>query len=265
MDYGYQLLRHVVQQVFGNLGAAARLTLAPMVIGAVILSAIVLGIVTPALRGGQGGGSTSPLIGPGASSPTEVGIVALAALIAILVWLVVYAWAAVSWHRFVLLEEHPRGFVPPFNSANLRLYTWALMRLALAVLGIVIVGGIVFSFIAAPMMAIGGGAIALVLLAGANIAVQWIVVRLGLIFPSAALGYYMRLGDSWAATKPVSSTILLPIIVIPLAFAILNFFVGLIPLLSLVLGLVLVWFQLLINLALLTTLYGNLIEGRRLN
>ena len=28
MDYGYQLLRHVVQQVFGNLGQAARLTLA---------------------------------------------------------------------------------------------------------------------------------------------------------------------------------------------------------------------------------------------
>jgi hypothetical protein len=28
MDYGYQLLRHVVQQVFGNLRPAAQLTLA---------------------------------------------------------------------------------------------------------------------------------------------------------------------------------------------------------------------------------------------
>ena len=37
MDYGYRMLRHVVAQVFGNLGQAARLTLVPTFLPLIIL------------------------------------------------------------------------------------------------------------------------------------------------------------------------------------------------------------------------------------
>jgi hypothetical protein len=93
----------------------------------------------------------------------------------------------------------------------------------------------------------------------------------------------MTIAESWAITRPVSGHILLPLIVIALG-------VGLIQQLILVvfgqgvppdafpgpdavtlslpgqlLNAILSWLQLLFNLALMTTLYGNLVEGRQLN
>ena len=48
MDYGYQVLRHIIQQVFGNLGPAARITILPIMLGYAVCAFIVF-----FLSGGQ--------------------------------------------------------------------------------------------------------------------------------------------------------------------------------------------------------------------
>jgi hypothetical protein len=95
----------------------------------------------------------------------------------------------------------------------------------------------------------------------------------------------MTIGESWAATRPVSSQILLPLIVIALAAGLINQAILLVlgqsvsvpdmfgvmqemrvlTLPGQIVSGVVSWLQVLVNLALMTTLYGNLIEGRQLN
>jgi hypothetical protein len=108
--------------------------------------------------------------------------------------------------------------------------------------------------------------------------------RIGLVLPAAAIGEKMTLSESWAATRPVSSQILLPLIVIALAVGLIGQVILLIfgqtvtvdmfgtmqeqVTLSVpgqIVNGIMSWLQILVNLALMTTLYGNLIEGRPLN
>jgi hypothetical protein len=115
--------------------------------------------------------------------------------------------------------------------------------------------------------------------------VSWMATRIGLILPAAALGERMTIGESWVATRPVSSQILLPLIVIALAAGLINQAILLVlgqsvsvpdmfgvmqemrvlTLPGQIVSGVVSWLQVLVNLALMTTLYGNLIEGRQLN
>jgi hypothetical protein len=147
------------------------------------------------------------------------------------------------------------------------------------------------------LAAIGGGlvvalvvgitqapALALVMGIGLVLGVSWVATRIGLVLPAAAIGERMTLSESWAATRPVSGQILLPLIVIALVVGLVGQVIVLVfgdtqtvefmgqtqeqLILSLpgqVLNGLVTWLQLLVNLALMTTLYGNLIEGRALN
>lgn len=267
MDYGYQLLRHVVQQVFGNLGAAARLTIVPIVLAYVVCGLILYALLGPLLfdmfdqQAALGGMPEDPF-GSEAAAAAFAGRFLLGFLICLPVFLTFYAWAAVGWHRFVLLEEYPSGFSSKWNWPTIRGYVWAIVRLALFVtlLGLVAVVaiGVLISIAPSP-------GFALFLTLGMSILFTWVVTRLGLILPSAALGTYMKIGESWSATGPISGAILLPIIVIPLTFFLINSLLGLVGVLGAFLTIVVIWLQTLVNLALMTTLYGNLIEGRQLN
>jgi hypothetical protein len=94
----------------------------------------------------------------------------------------------------------------------------------------------------------------------------------------------MTIRESWAATRPVASQILLPLIVIALVVGVIQQIILLLfgqsvtvdvfgvaqdqMVLSLpgqIVNGIVSWLQILVNLALMTTLYGNLIEGRQLN
>lgn len=115
MDYGYQLLRHVIAQVFGNLAQAARITVLPMVLAYALCGLILYALIGSSLYEVM---STEPVI-PGQPQPnpfgSDVEAIAVALnlflglLICIPVFLIFYSWAAVGWHRYVLLEEMPAG------------------------------------------------------------------------------------------------------------------------------------------------------------
>ncbi len=265
MDYGYQLLRHVVQQVLGNLGPAARITLVP-VLGGYALSAVIMMILVgptafEVIAAQNAGIAPEEVFGTGEALALGGGMI-IAVILVIITIMVTYAWAAVGWHRYVLVEEYPTGYAAKWNGDFIKSYIGAAIRLGLAMIAIAFVVGFIIAFVGAILPL---PAILFVLGIGFAVALTWCAARLGLVLPSAALGTYMKLGESWAATERVSGSILLPVLVLPLAFAIMGVLLGVIPIIGFILSLVLYWLQFLMNLALMTTLYGNLVEGRQLN
>lgn len=266
MDYGYQVLRHIIQQVFGNLGPAARITIVP-----ILLSYIVSGLILYSIAGSvfhqlmqlqASGVDPVELFASDAEAWSFTWRVFLATVLCVLVLLVGYSWAAVGWHRYVLLEEPASGVAARWNGAQIKSYVGAVLRMFLMLFVIGLGVGFVVGFVLAIATSL---VLAQFLTIAMNVAFTWVAARIGLVLPSAALGTYMKLGESWAATGPVASAILLPIIVIPVGFAIVFGILGYVPVFGVVLVFVAIWLQLLINLALMTTLYGNLIEGRQLN
>jgi hypothetical protein len=263
MDYGYQLLRHVVQQVFGNLKEAALLTLPPFVVPLVLFLWLTGGNLTMTGAEAPGGG-------------VVLGILALMVIVVI-----AYCWAAVAWHRYVLLEETGRGVIPVWRGDRIMAYFGRAFVVFLVVLLAGIGGGIVIGIVTAVTASL---AVGVVLGVGLVFAISWIATRIGLVLPAAAIGERMTIGESWGATRPVASQILLPLIVIALAVGLVQQLVVVLfgqavtvetfgmmqeqVVLSLpgqIIAAVISWLQILLNLALMTTLYGNLIEGRQLN
>ncbi|GAB5449027.1 hypothetical protein [Gymnodinialimonas sp.] len=271
MDYGYQLLRHVVVQVFGNLGHAARITLVLLAVPVVIVLVTNPGLLT---------GETFLMgIDTGPDDGTAAGVWGF--VLAVIAGFVCWLWAAVAWHRFVLLEEYPTGLFPNWRGSNIANYLGNAILIGLIMIGagfgIALVIGIVVAVVQSQALAIALGV-------GLVFGLSWIATRIGLILPAAAIGEKLGIGESWRATAPVSGQIVLPIIVIALASTILNqgiiaAFGTAIPvetpfgaqqqvtlsMVGVILSIAVSWMQMLVNLALMTTLYGNLIEGRQLN
>lgn len=269
MDYGYQILRHVMQQVFGNLGAAARITLVLVLIPLTILLT-----------------TNYPLLNGQALDP-ETGAANLEIIngwglfFGVIASIVSWFWAAVAWHRFVLLEEYPTGLFPHFHGTQIGNYVGNALLIGLILIGVALGIGLIFGILTALIQS---NAMIFALSVGLIFGISWVATRIGLILPAAAIGASLRIGESWRATAPVSSQIMLPIIVIALVSGILTqgiiFAFGEVRVIEIadiaqqqvtlslpgiVLNALVSWIQMLVNLALMTTLYGNLIEGRQLN
>jgi hypothetical protein len=261
MDYGYQLLRHVVQQVFGNLRQAAQLTLALFLLPLVAFLAL-------------GGGAMA--MGQMPSGGSLLGL-----LLVVVLSVVCYCWGAVAWHRYVLMEEIGGGALPAWRGDRIAAYFWRAVAVMLVVI-LAAFGATVVIGIAVGITQSGG--VALLLGIGLVFGISWLATRIGLVLPAAAVGERMTVRESWAATRPVSSQILLPLIVIALVAGLVQQAILLVfgqtvsfetfgmmqeqrvlTLPGQIVNGVVTWLQLLVNLALMTTLYGNLVEGRQLN
>ncbi|GAA6180753.1 hypothetical protein NBRC116594_21910 [Shimia sp. NS0008-38b] len=170
-------------------------------------------------------------------------------------------WVAVAWHRFVLLEEYPNGVVPTFYGGRILAYFGYGVLLGLVV-GLatvfvaILVGGALFW---APILAIA--AVVVVAIAG-----SWAFYRLSPILPACAIGNKIGMKEAWAATKPLSGSILGAMVVFVgtiFALALLGAFIGgLIPMLGGVLILAINWLYILLGISFLTTLYGVAVEDR---
>ncbi|MBF9035136.1 hypothetical protein HKCCE2091_12895 [Rhodobacterales bacterium HKCCE2091] len=253
-----RLTGHVVAQVRGNLGEAAKLTLLPY--AGVMALAFWLGARSVGLMDAARTGA-----------PPANGMFPTLPFLAFLLGApVLLAWAAVGWHRYVLLEERGRGVVPAFDGSRVWGYIWRVLLIFLLIVIAVIVVALVIGIVAAALSGAGAmGEPGLVLLfgLGLNLAGSWMFVRFGLILPASAVGHPLRLGESWTATSEVSGEILVPIVAFLLVFGLIPQIIGLVigglaaALVSVAVG----WLQMLANLALLTTLFGNRVEGRALN
>jgi hypothetical protein len=102
----------------------------------------------------------------------------------------------------------------------------------------------------------------------AGILFVWVALRLSVVLPAAALGNGMRIGESWAATAPVSNALW----GVAVLLALLNVVISLITVavlpdglaIAMIVQTVIYIVEGLVFISVLTTLYGHLVEGRSL-
>ncbi|MFY0620400.1 MAG: hypothetical protein JXQ89_01755 [Pelagimonas sp.] len=181
-----------------------------------------------------------------------------------LVWIisvVCMLWVMVNWHRYVILEEYPSGWVPPFHADRVLGYLGRILLLALVMFVVMIpigIGAAVFAAIAPPL--------ALVFMAVAYIAVIILMYRLVVIMPAAAIGKPIGLRDALEATKGANLDIAVLLVTLFLANFAVQIVGGLIVFLVPVVGIVALavcgFIFALTGVSVLTTFYGHYIEGR---
>ena len=104
---------HSIRQVFGNLPEA--LQISGLIYLAQMAIAIALGVTTTAMEA-----TTEPT----GAEATKVTIAMMATLIAL-------TRIAVAWHRFVLLNERPAGYLPQLSLQRLGRYAGRSVLIAL--------------------------------------------------------------------------------------------------------------------------------------
>lgn len=242
----WQIFTHSLRQVFGNMGAAVRVSLVPflgLIVVAIVLGGgmmmSMMGRMEQGMEGGMGGG----------------GVVL--ALLMVVIYVAVFTMIAVNWHRYVLLNE-PVGWLPQVR-----------MDRILAYFGTALLVGII-TFVVATVI---------VLVAGALGAIGWLIgiplfvvvfalsLRLSTALPGAALGQGGGLSGSMAATTGATGTLIALTLIYFGASILVGIVVGLlsmIPLLGVLINLGFQWIAMLVGLSILTTLYGHYVEKRTL-
>ncbi|MCT4556855.1 MAG: threonine dehydratase [Pelagimonas sp.] len=168
-------------------------------------------------------------------------------------------WVVVNWHRFILKEEYPQGWIPPLHAKQLGGYFYHSILIALVMILPMILLGVlaVIPGIGFSLTVIGMGVLGV------------LVYRILPVLPAAAIGEPLGLGESWGATKGsfgalfvvvvllfvLEAALTLPIYLIPTEFPVLQSVLDVTT--SLISG--------LIGVSILTTLYGHYIEGRPLD
>ncbi|WP_146636296.1 hypothetical protein [Nioella nitratireducens] len=266
MDYGYRMLRHVVRQVFGNLGQAARLTLLltflPMAL--MLLYFLNAGLDMSGM-GSMGGMQNTGTMDPATMPNVNAGTAFLVVLAGIVVSAVTYCWAAVGWHRFILLEEYGNGILPQWHGPLVMSYIGRAILIGIVVFLIALLSMFALGMV---MFAVRSMVLLTLVAAAWTMGLSWVITRIGLILPAAALGRPMTIRESWEATKPVSGDLLVPLFFIAVAVTVANQIVAALfagSALAMIPLAILYWLQVLLNLSLMTTLFGTQIEGRQLS
>ncbi|MBO9446046.1 hypothetical protein [Ruegeria sp. R14_0] len=252
---GWQIFVHSVRMVFGNLKQVLQITIGPALIATALIVGLfmVSGIPLEALDDSAEGL-------PAGTSAASVFLFVLGLVVVIFVTMF---WIAVSWHRFILLEEYPSGILPTFRFDRILAYLGRILMLGILLAIAWLPMGLVFAVL-------GQGLAGLSIILTAVYAVFLIVCfyRLSIILPAAAIGNPITISEAWNSTTGISGSILVLLVVtflfqmlVQLVFSALVF----IPVLGVLL---MVFFGTLvlpmINVSLFTTMYGLFVEKRQL-
>ena len=255
---GPQLVVKSLALIWRNLGSALRATAVPLGIGFAVAAALA-GITGASLLDvpARGGDPFS-----GEVSAAQVGLL-LGATVSAAFGLL---WAAVAWHRFVLLEEVP-GIVPALRGDRIGSYLWAWVRLIGPILLVGLVVAVIGAAIGAVAAALGSPALALLLFFGLNVLAVYGTLRFSLVLPAAAVGRSMGVFESWARTKEARDAILIAAALLAVLNGVIGAAGGALGLAGwpgTVLSLGVSWFGFVLGLSILTAIYGHVVEGRPL-
>ncbi len=255
---GMTIFSHSLRQVNGNFGMAVRAS------GGVWLLLFGAGVVF----------ATAAMLG---------GSQFLAALFMI-AFLVMAVWGisliAVVWHRYILLEERPGGFIPVREGLNIWPYFWAGAGITL--IGSLVVMLLYFlatlfvepswiqrAFLAQPPSMLPAH---IILRWAMGLLVTVIYLRLALALPAIALDKRLGFAASWQSTKPYFGAIVTVSLILSLFNAVVMLAYGGVSaivagsdgarLLVSLLGTAFQWFYFMLNISVLSTLYGLIIEKR---
>jgi hypothetical protein len=241
---GWNIFTKAVRLVIDNLNDALRISALLYLVPAVLVAAITFSMAPGAAANP---GSMAPVGGPAAI----LGIVQFVA----------FLWIAVAWHRFVLLDERPQGWLPRFNGSRMLAYFGYSLLLVLIAIPFLIVGGLL-----AAALAFGG--IPLLVLGGLIVLIAALIVgyRLALILPASSVDKPIKLGQAWEATRGASGTIVALALISAVAAVVLDLpalvFGGPLAIVGVIWRLVMGWLELVVGISILTTLYGHFVEGR---
>jgi len=248
---GWQILKHSLRQVFGNLNGAIRVSAVLYAAQALIGLILGAGFV---MQGGMG-----PVM---MNQSLWIGLMA-AVIIAIFTSL----WIAVSWHRYVLLGEEA-GFVPVFRGDRI----WAYLVRSFGYGIILVIAGMVWGTIVAaalgPVLMGDAFSWALVMAVLVYLPVLIVGFRLTADVASMAVGAEVPFLSGWRATAGHTKDIAVMVVIliaIGLTVEMLGLFIfGRIPVINLIWSFGVGWLQMMIGVSILTTLYGHYIEKREL-
>ena len=135
-------------------------------------------------------------------------------ILGLALFLFVFSWVAVTWHRFFLNGEEPT-FIPQLQDRPIKAYMgksvilfFAMLLALIPMLIVMFVLGSVFgiSTFEANVASFSAAQTVLNLIFGTIFGYVWFRVALGL--PAIAVGDNMKVSESWAASAKFSSTIL---------------------------------------------------------
>ena len=257
-----QIVKHAILMVLNNIVDAMKATIGPAIIAgiAIVLMAAALGINPGMLTAlGTADPDTFGLV------PQNPGALLLFTLGALVVTLLAMSWAAVAWHRFVLLEEYP-GALPNFNGPQIRDYIGKTIVLVILLMLVMLPVVLLLGGILMPLAQAGGILAGIVATTVLGIIPSYFWLRWALVLPAAAVSSPMGIRQSWGATAPHSRTIL----GVAALLMLLNLVLGLLAvpfgasIVAVIISYAVNWFTLLVGLSVLTTLYGHIVEGREL-
>ncbi len=252
---GLEIFVHSVRMVLRNLKQALQISVVPALIGGFLAIGLffLFGIPFEEFNSETNGFPE----GVTAASFTGFLLCLMAVVFGVMLWIVV------SWHRFVLLEEYPSGLVPPFRFDRVLAYFGRLLMLGLIALIIMIPGALIMGMMAQSSVALG-----ILVWLGLIIFLTIGFYRASPILPGAAIGKPIKLSEAWQATSGASGAIAL-LVVLSILFQILLQLLASLLLFVPIIGVLIVLFASmlivpLINVSILTTIYGVFIEKREL-
>ncbi len=244
---GWKIFTHSLNMVLRNWREALRIALVPAFLAAILMATVIGGVMSTGVQTDAGSM-------PAMMAPLFLGIVML---------LILELWVFVNWHRFVLLEEYPSGWIPPFRASRILAYVGVSLLLLLAV---GMVASVVLGIIGGLAAAGAPQVFAMTLATAAVVTIGVFAFRLLPMLPAAAIGKRLTISQSLLAMRGTTGTAVMLFVVLvavqfALQFVVLASQVVFAPLGFLFsIGAALV--MSLVNVSILTTLYGHYIEGR---
>lgn len=258
MVQGWRLFAHSLRQLFGNFGSALLVSALPCLLQVIT---IVLFIYWLSTRGS-----------PEVMALMRGGLFWSPAFLALLVVMITTSlWIAVSWHRYILLGQKPGLVTTPhpgrmagYFGKGLHMTFVLLLPLALlvAILPFVIGPNLGPRFLAENRLMVLLGLFAITAVFGV------LSLRLATVLPGAALRSGVRFYSGWHATRGRSGAILSLFLITVAATATVSAIGNLLfdgnPFVTLGWSAATNWLFLMVNLSILTTLYGHYVEKRPL-
>lgn len=252
---GWQIFRHALRQVFGNMDGALKISAAPYAVS-FLVSLIFIGAP-----------SDMSAMMDDAEMGMSMRFMGIGGLISVLVVIVAGLIVAVGWHRYVLLNEVPGGYMPVIKPDRL----WAYFSRAFVLGLIVILCGVLWGVVVGPIfggMMMGSSSMIglVVFLLIVQIPIVFVGLRLCTGLPAQALGQNNAILAGWNATKGQSADMISLAVITTVASVIIGLPGGFVltGILGQIWALVFGWVQMMVGVSLLTTLYGHYIEARPL-
>lgn len=250
---GWKIFARAVRLLLDHIDAALRLSLLPylLVAGATVW----LGLSYPDW---VGRGGFDP------SDPPPAGYV-MGQLLVLLLNTVVTLWIAVGWHRFVLMAEAPRGWLPSVRGAEMLGYFGRSILIGLLIVAVILAVTVMLATLLVPLAPNFAGAV----VGAASLFVGMILFyRLAVVLPAGAIGRSMTFGEAWSATAGHTGTVVV-LAILTVGFTLLlqvpTLLDGTGGVVTLVYQVAIGWIGTMIGVGVLTSLYGHLVEGRPLD